>query len=78
MTNELSEEAYKNRVSIAPISVSLANSENPDGIQAARTCQRPKLILQFIAKCIIHLYQVDLMPTFPISNKDMIESLELK
>ena len=47
LTNELSEEAYKNRVSIAPISDKLA-SENPDGIEAARTCQRPKLILNFI------------------------------
>ena len=45
---------------------------------AARTCQRPKLILTFLSKCLIHLYQPELTSNMPISKADMQISLENK
>ena len=77
LTNELSEEAFKNRVMIAPVA-SAQMTDGDGGIAAARTCQRPKLVLTFISKCLVHLYQPELITTMPLLKTDMEASLNDK
>ena len=62
VVNKLSEQAWSNGVSLAPVGQQSEQQESN-----ARICGRPKAIYQFIAKCLVHLQSPVLNPAYPVS-----------